>query len=183
MQFYRRLLEYAEQFQIKIAIENMWGRDAKRDYIISNVMSYGSELAWYYDELNSPWLTVCLDVGHSGLIGEDAHVAVRALGHDRLGAIHIHDNDHKNDSHDLPFMGDIDWQELCQALGEIDYKGHFTMEADRFYAGFPEALIPQAAKFMADTARYLMQAIDEARPSRETSATQDPTSVLAEPRG
>lgn len=164
LSFYRRLLEYAEQFKIKIAIENMWGYDKKREYIIANVMSYGHELAEYYDELNSPWLTVCLDVGHSGLVGQDAADAIREIGHHRLGALHIHDNNHKADSHSLPFLGEIDWPELCKALGEIDYKGHFTLEADAFLARFPKSEMPRATRFMHDTARYLMTLVEEARP-------------------
>lgn len=165
LSFYRKLLVYAEEFDIKIAIENMWGIDKKRDYIIANVMSYGHELAEYWDELNSPWLTVCLDVGHSGLVGENAEDAIRAIGHERLGALHIHDNDHKHDSHMLPFLGSINWPEVCKALGEIDYQGVFTMEADAFLNQFPASEMLNASRFMAQTARSLMAQVDEARPT------------------
>lgn len=164
LEFYRGLIPLAEEHQIQIAIENMWGYDHKRDYIVPNVMSYGAELAAYYDELDSPWITVCLDVGHSCLIGEDPAEAIRTLGSKRLGALHIHDNDYKHDLHTIPYQGQMDWDAICQALGEIDYQGVFTLETDAFLEPFTVETMADAAKLVERVARSLMAKVDAARP-------------------
>ncbi len=151
---YRELGKTAKDFGTRIGIENMWGR-SKAKTIIPNVASYGEDLAEMYDLLNDPDIfTVNLDVGHSGLVGDDAGHAIRVLGH-RLGSLHIHDNDHVGDLHTIPFLGKLDWEDITNALKEVGYKGDFTLEADNFIKKMPEACLPTALKLMAEVARYL----------------------------
>ena len=86
LEFYRNIEPVALEYGIKIALENMWGYDGRRGYIVPNVCSFGRDLCEYYDELNNPKAyTVCLDLGHSGLVGEEPDEAIRALGAERLG--------------------------------------------------------------------------------------------------
>lgn len=163
--FYRKLEPYALEYGIKIALENMFGHDNKRNYIIPSVCSFGKDLADYYDELDNPdAFTVCLDVGHSGLVGEDADHAIRALGHDRLGSLHVHDNDFRTDLHTLPYSNNcgIDWNAVTKALAEIDYKGEFTFEADNFLSRYGSDL-QAAVNFMAQIGRGLIRKIEAAK--------------------
>ena len=159
MKMYRYFEPFAEKAGVKIALENMWGRDGKRGYIVPNVCSLGAELADYYDTLNSENFNVCLDIGHCGLVGEDPADAIRALGAERLGCLHVHDNNYREDSHEIPFSMHQDWKAITAALGEIGYRGDFTFEADNFLAGIPDGFFPTALKYLHDTGRYLIKMI------------------------
>lgn len=131
--FYNALIPDIKASGCKVALENMWGHPlpdngVRPAPIVPNVCSLGKDLAEYYDALDPACFTVCLDIGHSGLVGEAASDAIRALGGSRLHALHVHDNDNVHDSHTIPFQGRIDWQAVMDALTEIGYDGDFTFE-------------------------------------------------------
>ena len=156
--YYRSLLPYAKEYGVTICLENMWGWDAKRGYIIPNVCSYGRDLADYVDALDSEYFAACLDFGHSALVGEETADAILALGHDRLKAVHVHDNSCRGDDHTLPFYGKLNWNSITAALGKIKYTGSLTYEADNFIGGLPadEKLLLAAEKYMEAVGRYLI---------------------------
>ena len=156
--FYNNLVPYYKGTGLKIAIENMWGYDGTR--IVPNHISLSHELNECYDKLDSEYFTVCLDLGHSPLVGEDPADAVRAIGHDRLGALHVHDVDGVNDLHTLPGISKTNLDEVCKALADIDYKGEFTYEADVFFRGFDKELYPDVAAFMCKVGRNLISKIE-----------------------
>lgn len=130
--FYNGLVPYCKEYNIKVALENMWttkkenGVDTK--VIIPNVCSFANDLADYYDALDPRYFTVCLDLGHCALVGEKAEDAIVQLGHERLHALHVHDNDWKWDQHTIPYLGKNDWDAVVRALKEIDYDGVLTYE-------------------------------------------------------
>ena len=89
---------------------------------------------------------------------------IRILGYDRLGALHVHDNDYTRDQHMLPYMGKLNWAEITKALGEIDYKGDFTYEVNgQFIFDVDEGFIPVGAKIMADVGKYLVSMVEKNR--------------------
>ena len=163
--FYRTLAPYAKENGLKIAIENMWRRHEKSRYIADDVLAPPEELRDLFDALDDDEaFTVCLDIGHVTLCNHrEPADAIRILGHDRLGALHVHDTDYKEDLHTLPFMGKIDWRSVTDALGEIDYKGELTLEAHQFQENVPSELLPATMRYMAETARYLAEQIEAAR--------------------
>lgn len=161
MKFYSALAPFAKTNNVRIAIENMWGRHPITGRICDHVCADPYELVKYYDTLNDPEVfTVCLDIGHVALCGREPDDAIRIIGHDRLGCIHAHDVDYVSDLHTLPGASKINWDKVCRALGEIDYTGSFNMEADEFFRGFMEEHYPGVAKFMADTARCLANKVE-----------------------
>lgn len=166
LNFYRSLEETALSYGTKVALENMWGYDRRRGYIVPNVCSLGADLADYYDALNPDAFTVCLDLGHCGLVGEEPDDAIRALGGKRLGALHVHDNDYKNDTHTMPYMfgSTMNWDAITKALGEIAYQGDFTFEADNFLCRMGRDMLPSAVKFMEQMGRILIAKVDANRP-------------------
>lgn len=154
MDFFESLIPHAEKHNVILAIENMFGYDPVKDEIIKNVCSDGPELCDYIDSLNSKNICACIDVGHCGLVGEDAAGMIREMG-DRLKCIHMHDNDHKNDLHTIPFSKKIDFSAVMQALKDINYMGEMTLEADHFYCGFPKELYKDCLQLLSRTARHL----------------------------
>lgn len=167
MAFYRALLPYCEKYGVKLCVENMFRRDPRRKIIAHDTCSRKEEFVRYVDTLDSKWAVACLDVGHVGLPVQDdeAQDLVRALGHDRLQALHIHDNDYQNDRHLAPYSGIIDWVEVAKALGEIDYTGVFTYEiSGRAITNVDMEFLPVTLKYFADIARHICDMIDRNRP-------------------
>ena len=168
LEFYRGLAPLAKQYGVKIAIENMWQRNRKGGYIIDDVLAPPEELARMYDELADPEaFTVCLDLGHVALCNREPQDAIRIIGGERLGCLHIHDVDYKDDLHTMPGVAKINWLEVCRALADVDYKGHFNLEADMFFAGFLPEHHPLCAKFMCDASRIFADKIEELRKVKE----------------
>ena len=163
MEFYTSLVPYAKSSGVNIAIENMWHYHPVARYICDSVCSAPEELARYYDTLKHHGVfTVCLDLGHVALTGREPERVIRQLG-ERIGCLHVHDVDYKTDLHTLPGASKLNWEEITRALGEIDYKGSFNLEADYFFRGFPEELENDVIKFMEKTARTLATKVDAYR--------------------
>lgn len=161
LEFYGRLLPFCEKFNIKVALENMFTRDRKRGNIIGCTCGKSEEFRSYMEKVDPEWFVACLDLGHIGLVGDEAHDAIRVLGKTYLHALHVHDNDYKSDQHTLPYLGKIEWEKVFAALAEIGYDGDFTYEADSFLAGFPDELLPVASEFMCRVGRYMINRFEE----------------------
>ncbi len=155
LDFFNSLIPYAKKHNVKIAIENMFGWDAESKTHCKNVCSDGAELCDYIDSLNSEHIVACLDIGHCGLVGEDAAQMILQLGHDRLKCLHIQDNDKQTDQHSMPFTGKLDFKGIMKALKDIDYDGELTLEADNFLRKFPDELLKDAALLMYNSVKYL----------------------------
>lgn len=163
MELYNSLLPYAKECNVKIAVENMFNW-YKGDVTASPATcSYAEEFNAYLDALDAldpDSFVACLDIGHSEMEntgGVSAAEMIKALGHDRLKSLHIHDNDLVHDLHTLPFTQKINWEEVMTALKEIQYDGEFTFEADYFLKSFPEELVVNASRLMLEVGRYLIE--------------------------
>lgn len=160
MKFYSSLAPIARSSGVRIGIENMWKRRPVSNYIDDSVCADPLELASYYDELSDPdAFTVCLDIGHVAICGREPEHAIKALG-SRIGALHVHDVDYVSDLHTLPGQGKLDWDKVCRALAEVGYDGDFTLEANRFWAGYDDELIPDALRFMSRVSKRLADKIE-----------------------
>ncbi len=163
VEFYKKLIPYAEKFGIKIATENMWQLNLPTKVPTDSVCSRAWEFCELIDAIDSEWLVGCLDIGHASLMNANIPEFIRELGNKRLLALHIHDTNLQQDSHTLPFTQKIDFEPILKALGEIDYRGDVTFEAGHFFKPFPNELLPSAAKLLYDTGKYLADRIDSYR--------------------
>lgn len=155
MEFYGKLIPYCQEFGIRVAVENMW-QHHPWPKINHSTCSVPEEMNRYLDGLNSPWITGCLDVGHASLVGQAPDGFVRAMGAERLGALHIHDVNKAEDLHTLPYQGVIDWDALMAALGDIGYRGDLTFECDGYLKKLPPQLYPEALRLLAQIGRHLI---------------------------
>ncbi len=163
LEFYKTLIPLCEKYNIKIATENMWQNGKISKVIVDSTCSRGPEFCEYVDMMGSEWITACLDLGHCGLVGQLPQNMIRALGHDRLGALHVHDNNGREDNHIepmAPFVSTIDWEEVCKALAEIDYKGDFTFESNSTFKNAKDETVDALAKKLHDIGRYLIGRIE-----------------------
>ncbi|MBE6635217.1 MAG: sugar phosphate isomerase/epimerase [Ruminococcaceae bacterium] len=161
VEFYRSLAPLAKKHGVKIAIENMWQwHPVNRTQIIDDICAPPEELAAMYDTLADPEaFTVCLDIGHVALCGREPEAAIRTIG-SRIGCLHVHDVNYREDLHTLPGVSKINWDNVCRALAEIGYSGSINLEADAFYYGFLPEQHKIVTRFMADTTRILAEKVD-----------------------
>ncbi len=135
IKWFSHLIPYLENSPVKACIENCYidSADEKRCY--PTFGSCGEEMVYLIDSLNEiagfEAFGACLDVGHCYCSGGNAPNMARMLGK-RLLALHLHDNDTRNDYHLPPFCSPkgIDWQDLAAALREIGYSGTLNFEID-----------------------------------------------------
>lgn len=143
--FFRRLIPYGEAYGIKIAIENI-------DKSITETAEGMLEL---YHALNSPVITLCYDVGHSIISGQDTVAMLTALA-PYIGCTHFHDSDGVTTSHTLPFYGEIDWESVMRGFAQVGYRGNLSFEAGKFLRRVPPSLRAQGASYMASVGKYLV---------------------------
>ncbi len=158
VKFYSTLLPYAEKANVKVAAENMWVTDSKRGYIAPCGFSFSEQMLKLHETINSPWLTLCLDLGHSSLVGREPQDEIYALS-GKLCALHVHDTDYKKDLHTLCYIGNQMWDEIARALAETNYPGDFTFEVG-FFSRFPEKPMVSALKFMLEIGKYVVDEIE-----------------------
>lgn len=149
IEFYAGLEPYCKEYGVKIALENL---------IRPKFFGEGSQLAALIDGLGSDCFTGLIDVGHASIRGDCSQVLSQMGG--RVTALHIHDNDAKDDNHNMPFNRGLDWEKICAALKDIGYSGDLTYEAGFYIRQFPKELAPAAYKMMAETAKYLRGLIE-----------------------
>ncbi|MDI3480847.1 MAG: hypothetical protein PWQ97_502 [Tepidanaerobacteraceae bacterium] len=106
-----RIVEAAEHFKVKIAIENTH-RDDSVIFLLSRI--------------KSSYMGFCYDSSHAMLRKHRNEILLKDYGC-RLFATHLSDNDGCFDRHWLPGNGKINWEGLG-ALFPEDYKGFFTLE-------------------------------------------------------
>lgn len=160
LEMYRNLIPYARKFGIRICLENLNQYDENRHVGCIGVCCDPKDFCALVDALDSEWIAACVDVGHSALAGVDPTDLIRALGHDRLKALHIHDVDHLRDCHTIPFLQKLDWDSVTSALAEIDYTGDFALETDNFLYYLPPALRADSLNLIAATGQYLIDMIE-----------------------
>jgi len=112
-----KILPLAENYRIKIAVENMPpghpGTEAE-------------ELKEIVKRFNSPYLGVCFDTGHSHIVNnvKDDFEILK----EHIFNFHIHDNDGTRDMHLQPPYGSIDWQEFYSLVKNSSYQGPLNLE-------------------------------------------------------
>lgn len=160
--FYQSLGPAAKNAGIRIGVENMWQyHPAIPLRIVDDSLAPPEELSAMVDTLNDPeTFTVCLDIGHTAVCGREPQDCIRTIGGKRLGCLHVHDVDYVHDSHTLPGVMKINWDDVCKALADVDYQGDFTLEADNFLLGFGKEFAPQTARFMAERAKFLAEKVE-----------------------
>jgi len=119
-----KLLPLLERLDLTLALEN-----------IATPLSSISNLIDIIEDINSPRLGICLDIGHANLTGNPLEAISRCAEH--LFAVHISDNNGQTDQHLVPGEGNIPWQKVFRKLEEAGFSGPLTLEL-RQYGEWPE---------------------------------------------
>ena len=167
--FYASLIPAAKQYDVCICLENMFhGRDG---HIEDAVCSDFREAAAYIDTLNEmageERFGFCYDVGHATLLGRNHRRSLVQLGK-RLKALHIHDNDGRNDLHMQPFAYTrgrqyvTDWDGFLQGLRDVGFDGVLSFETYHALVYLPQALKPVMLSYIAGVGRYFQSCLTTA---------------------
>ncbi len=161
-QMYFELLPFAKEHNVKIATENMWNWSRLRRHSTFAACATPESFNAHLDAVNDEFFVACLDIGHAEMKGSNTTAVemVKALGK-RLKALHIHDNDKLNDSHQIPFSMDIEFQPIVKALNEIGYDGYFTLEASSYLENKASDELLDGIVQLKNSARKLSTMFDE----------------------
>lgn len=99
----RNMVKLAEKLGVKIAIENLYKRD---------------ELEYIFNNIQSKNLGMCYDSGHENFLTQNENY-LEKFGN-KLFALHLHDNDGKEDLHKMIFTGTVDWQKVAKDLAQAN---------------------------------------------------------------
>lgn len=129
IKLYSSLIPTLLNTNVTVCLENIFTHHKGVNY--QGVCADPKEASELVDKLNEmagkEVFGFCLDIGHANLLHRDLKICISQLGK-RLKALHIHDNDGKDDLHLAPLTGTVDWQRFCSALKEIGYDGDLDFE-------------------------------------------------------
>lgn len=154
-EMYLSLLPFAKAHGVRIATENMWNWDREKGESCFAACATAQSFLAHLEAVHDPDFVACLDIGHAEMrpAGDGAANMIRALGH-HLQALHIHDNDLRKDSHQIPFSMRIDFESVARALREVGYDGYLTLEADAYLRHHtPETVLDGLRAMAASAAR------------------------------
>lgn len=153
-EMYNKLLPFAKAHNVKIATENMWDWDNEKDCACFAACATPESFNAHLDAVNDEDFVACLDIGHAEMMGEmtNAVELIKELGN-RLQALHIHDNDLHDDSHQIPFSMKIDFDKVSTALCEIGYKGDLTLECNGFLKAYTQENVFDGVKKLAESVK------------------------------
>ena len=150
-EMYLELLPFAKSCGVKIATENMWNWNAGEEYSCFAACATADSFCKHLEAVGDEFMVACLDIGHAEMqgSGDGAAKMIRALGN-KLQALHIHDNDKKHDSHQIPFSMSVDFEEVVRALKDIGYAGWLTLECGTYIS---QSDASQTAQRLCDMAK------------------------------
>lgn len=157
--FFRSLLPYAEKFDIKIALENLFRRDANKKFEAR--LGTAEDMNTLLQKLDSDRFVLLVDTGHARLVNIPPQDLIRGLTPGALRGLHVQDNDQFGDRHQLPFMGDIHWEEVLKALKDVGYQGDLTFEIPKILGPLPDELAEAAITYAAAVGKYLLRRFHE----------------------
>lgn len=155
-EMYGVLLPFAKACGVKIAAENMFNWNRQKGESCFAACATAEDFTAHLDAVNDPFFVACLDIGHAEMSGSGSGAVnmIHALK-DRLQALHLHDNDKRHDSHQIPFSMQIDFAAVVKALNEVDYHGFFTLEADAYLRDYTSENILEGLQNLAASAKRL----------------------------
>lgn len=111
------LLKYCQDKPIKLALEN------QLPHILCGYSVDLLKLIW---EINSQKVGICSDTSHANLTENVSDLVKKCK--DWLMNLHVSDNFGNSDEHNIPGLGNINWQNFVQTLKLIKYEGVFMLE-------------------------------------------------------
>jgi sugar phosphate isomerase/epimerase len=109
------------------------------------------------EKLDPDYFVSLVDVGHANLQRYAPESFIRKILPGRLQGLHVHDNHGEKDEHIVPYLGDIRWEYVLEALAEINYTGDLTLELPGFIPKYSPNMLPEALAFAAGVGRKMVE--------------------------
>lgn len=170
-QFLNFLAPMAKEMGITMCIENLY--ESVGGHLVEGPCCDVRKAAERIDRMNDKFgaevLGFCFDTGHANLSGLDMEAFLTALGH-RLKVLHIHDNDGREDLHQLPFTftktrenkPSTDWEGFVRGLCNIQFDGTLSFETAPVLTAFPAELKEEVLRFIAKIGLYFKGEVERA---------------------
>jgi len=159
LEYFKSLQPFCERFNIKIAVENLFVLDKKRNSYMGR-LGTPTELCEFVRELDSPYFVACVDVGHAAMTDGEPEEFLAGMDADLLAALHIQDGNYHEDCHTIPYLGGFHWAEIMKTLKKIGYNGELTFEIIKYLKNIPKELIFDALCFAEKIGRHLISIFD-----------------------
>ncbi len=161
--FFRSLIETCEKYNVGVAIENIFDYYAQNKNSPHYIAAAPDEQCALIDQINHPLIGACWDTGHAHINNQNQYQGITTLGH-RLKAIHIQETKSgpDRDDHVLPFSitsPAVDWNAVCSALKEIQFRGPFAFEVHQAIRRIPMELLDDLLTYNHKVGRYLINQI------------------------
>jgi len=117
MESLREIVKYASGRKIKVGIEY------EPDLLVENA----DESLDVIKQIDSPYVGVNLDIGHSHVIGEDLHQTIKMF-RKCIFNVHLYDIRRRRHYHLMPGKGDIDFHSVFESLKSVGYNRYCTVE-------------------------------------------------------
>jgi sugar phosphate isomerase/epimerase len=109
----KKLIHNAEDKGVCLAFENL---------------NYLQHVDYIFSTFDSDYVGFCYDSGHENFYHKNANCLLK-YGH-KLSAIHIDDNFGDNDTHLLPFDGNVDWSKFKTEIKKARKLKYYSLEVD-----------------------------------------------------
>lgn len=168
-EFFSRLAEVGGEYGVTVCLENM--------PFIGQGLARPKEIVSFVRSVGHTNLRVCLDTGHANIFHIRPGDAVREIGKDLLYALHVHDNNGRQDAHDLPGTGTVDWEDFRSSLTEIGFEGSVSLECGVRNLPTGSAVRETAERSLAAVAKHLASLLGT-DPADLSSASVFPDKIL-----
>lgn len=161
--FIHLLAPIAKKLGITICLENIY--DGFGVQIVEGPCCDAKKMVERIDRINAMYETeilgFCFDTGHANLTGLDFEGFLTTLGK-RLKVLHIHDNNGREDLHQIPFtftrtrgnLPSTDWEGFIKGLQNIQFDGVLNFETAPVLTAFPEEMKEDILRFIAKIGIY-----------------------------
>lgn len=150
---YAPVVERAERLGIKIAMETLFeylGSPGHR----TRLCSFTEELDAIIKRMGSDSVGACWDFGHTAMAYKGEQFDAMRRLESKIISTHVHDNIYKYDSHNLPYQGNICWDEGMRTMAELGYEGDLTLEVG--YGALPAELSVKFLEYSHLVAEHLV---------------------------
>lgn len=168
--FLQTLVPMAKELHITVCMENIY--TSSGSHIAEGPCCDAAKSAARIDRINeeagAEVFGFCFDTGHANLIGLDFEDFITTLGH-RLKVLHIHDNDGRQDLHQIPFTftadrenkSSTDWDGFIKGLRKISFDGVLSFETAPVLSAFHDRMKQDVLSFIAQIGSYFMGEIQQ----------------------
>jgi len=143
-----REIDLCHKLNVGLAFENIFDQ-----YHLRRFGMRAMELKQFIDYCNDPLIQACWDVGHGNLTMDEQAEGIKVLGA-HIKALHIHDNNGKDDLHMMPFTGTVQWEKVMHALYESGCKADLVLETG--FSGMPDPLKDEGLKTSVSICKHLL---------------------------